>query len=224
MDKLAAQYGITLDRALMRTDALYTFSELFNVSLCAENQFVNVVQAEINVATSSFHGQEEACIDTLSYCKNLLDEHADRMKECMALLDPERHTDWPAVTAERRIPVQSKIRDIRKDYEHLLQRCTTLADRAIHGSNFIQNYAMLLGSERAISQATEVGRLTLLAYLFLPLSFVTSFYGMNFLDFADWHDAVTSAVCVFVGVMLLSLVICFWDYMPWRRKERNLST
>ncbi|KAF2810714.1 uncharacterized protein BDZ99DRAFT_414865 [Mytilinidion resinicola] len=209
LSNLPEQYGMSLNRKLMKMDALYAFSDLFNVALCSENQFLNMIQAEINVAIRSFHGQEENCIDILSYCKGLIDEHYDRLREMVALLENEENNGWPRVTEGPEFWTRDDIaKALRKDVQHLLYRCSTLAERAIDGTNFIRNYAMLLTSERSISQAKEVGRLTLLAYFFLPMSLVTSLFGMNFVEIEDWRKAVISAVAVFAGVMTISLIIC----------------
>jgi len=201
-------------------DALYAFSELFTVALSSENQFLNMIQLEVKIRARSFFGQEEACIDTLSYCKGLLEEHADRLREVSALLETEECNGWPKATDPNDLATREAVsRALLKDCKYLLHRCSVLADRAVDVADFIRNYAMLHASERSISQAKEVGRLTLLAYFFLPLSFVTSLFGMNFVEFRNWRVALITALCVFVGVMIVSLVICFWDYMPWRRKK-----
>lgn len=221
--RLAEQYGISLNRHLMRTDALYAFSELFSISLCSENQFLNMLQSEISMVSRSFHGQEEACVDTLSYCKGLIDEHADRLRETLSLLENEENNGWPRATEAADIESREVLmKMIRKDCRYLLHRCSTLADRAVECATLVRNSTMLQASEKSISQAKEVGRLTLLAYFFLPLSFVTSLFGMNFVEFESWHDALVSGLCILFGVMSVALVVCFWEYMPWRKREKNL--
>ncbi|KAF2181562.1 hypothetical protein K469DRAFT_260224 [Zopfia rhizophila CBS 207.26] len=206
---LPEQYGISLNKDLMRIDALYTFSELFTLALSSENQFLTMIQAEIMAAVKTFQGQEEACIDTLSYCKALLDDHADRLQETIHFLENEEENGWPRASEQADVEIRDRVvKGLLKDY----------------GTNFVRNYAMLQASEKSIYQAKEVSRISLLAYFFLPMSFVTSFFGMNFLQIKDWKKAIISATFVFVGVMGVSTVICFWDFMPWRRVRKAANS
>ena len=68
-----------------------------------------------------------------------------------------------------------------KDFESLLQWTELFSHRCDQGMSIIKNNnAMLTESRPAISQARLVGRLTLLAYFYIPLSFTSALFGMNF--------------------------------------------
>ena len=81
---------------------------------------------------------------------------------------------------------------------------------------------MLLGSRKPIGQAKAVARLTLLALHFIPLSFTTSFFGMNIkelkgdeLDLRVW---ILTSVPVFGAVVIM----CFWeDTREWLKAGKK---
>lgn len=80
---------------------------------------------------------------------------------------------------------------------------------------------MLTESRKATEQACSVTRLTLLAFLFLPLSFTTSFFGINFRELDEglnlWIWAATS-----IPLFVLVLVCYFWtDVLGTVRAARH---
>ena len=75
-------------------------------------------------------------------------------------------------------------------------------------------------SRKSLQQADTIGRVSILAFIFLPLSLVTSFFGMNVQQMtgagATWQViAITaSALCVLV------LYVCLWT---WRKSSPVLT-
>src|SRR5262249_39789355 len=77
-----------------------------------------------------------------------------------------------------------------EDIEHRLN------DRSTWGSNILQDYVAAIAQR----QAAQINRLTLVSLIFLPLTFITGFFGMNF----GWMNAVIGSASAFVtlGVAL----------------------
>jgi hypothetical protein len=75
-------------------------------------------------------------------------------------------------------------------------------------------------SRKSIEQADSVRRITFLAFVFLPLSLVTSFFGMNIEELtgtgAPWSvfGIATATLCALV------LMVCVW---MWKRRWRWLA-
>jgi Mg2+ and Co2+ transporter CorA len=72
--------------------------------------------------------------------------------------------------------------DILHDYEPLLEG-------AIRNSHAFEAYEArcmnrfdLTASTISVSQVESVGRINILAFIFVPLSFITSFFGMNIVE------------------------------------------
>jgi len=68
---------------------------------------------------------------------------------------------------------------LQKSYGELLTRLTSLIERVERTFAAIMSSMSILESQRAISQAASVNRLTELAFIFIPLSFGNSIFGMQ---------------------------------------------
>ena len=115
-------------------------------------------------------------------------------------------TMQPLTESESDLATQRLLRD----YECLLHRAQSLSDLYSEGMRDIRNNAMLAESRKAIEQARGVARLTLLAYFFIPLSFTSSLFGMNFKELGT-HLSIWVWVAVSVPVFVVALILCFWN-------------
>ncbi|KAJ5715178.1 uncharacterized protein N7483_012359 [Penicillium malachiteum] len=68
---------------------------------------------------------------------------------------------------------------IMEDYDKLCIRCTELSGMCTQGISLAMNKATIEESRKAIEQSGRLKRLTLLATLFIPVSFSSSLMGMN---------------------------------------------
>jgi hypothetical protein len=76
-------------------------------------------------------------------------------------------------------------------------------------------------SRKSLQQADTIGRVSILAFVFLPLSLVTSFFGMNVQQLTG--TGATWQVITITGSILCTLVgyICAWT---WRKSFPSLAT
>ena len=66
-------------------------------------------------------------------------------------------------------------------------------------------------SEIAAEQNRVVNRLTIVATVFLPLTFITRFVGQNFGWFVDHVDSVAAFVILGLGGLIVPLIaLVFW--------------
>lgn len=68
---------------------------------------------------------------------------------------------------------------LEADYECLRERTQMTSERYREVILILMNTMTIAESREAIVQAKKVSRLTSLAFIFVPLSFTTSFFGMN---------------------------------------------
>ena len=112
-----------------------------------------------------------------------------------------------SVVASRRWP------DLLHDYEHMLKEAKRNSDQFEAYEMRCMNRLGLMASTKSVQQSQSIGRLSTLAFVFIPLSFITSFFGMNLVEFGTgniriWVFIVSAAVLVLT--MLITWAISSW--------------
>ncbi len=217
-------YGRTLDKETFASDAFYALHEFFAFKSFSESQFLNVVEAVIAPETSHMVlRQEQPTLSNLLYHKEIVLSHAQELRGNISAIKNRGSGQWPRAISEAQQRVACAAADsLLCDFESLLQRTELLSHRCDQGMSIIMNNTALTESRRAISQARLVGRLTLLAYFYIPLSFTSSFFGMNFSELTNgsnldiWLYFATS-----IPVLLFSIV--FLKFNIGRDVERVLQ-
>ncbi|CAG8410499.1 unnamed protein product [Penicillium salamii] len=104
-----------------------------------------------------------------------------------------------------------------EDYEQLHVRCVDLSKMCTRGITLAMNKATIEESRKAIEQSERLKRLTLLATLFIPLTFSSSLLGMN-IDLLG-QNAVRFwwffVLCI--PATLFTCMIYLWDWQVLRR-------
>lgn len=107
--------------------------------------------------------------------------------------------------------------DLLEDYEQLHVRCIDLSKTCTRGITLAMNKATIEESRKAIEQSERLKKLTLLATLFIPLTFCSSLLGMN-VDLLG-QNAVRFwwffVLCV--PITLFAYIFYLWDFRVLRR-------
>jgi Mg2+ and Co2+ transporter CorA len=226
MQLLSTHYGSTLQPEAMRADPTYALSELFAFAASSESQFLNLMQAQVESAITSYEDQEELSRKSLIYNKKLVDEHVRYIRETICSLKSRGESRWPK--AKDLETVAESLINLQGDFCHLLERAEHVAARCLEGIEIIINAVQLEEARKGIRQGEEMHRLTILAFFFLPLSLVASIFGMNFTEFGQGHLHIWLAGIVVVPVIAVSVVLGFWDHISekgrlLRRRSSHLS-
>lgn len=218
-------YGKKLDGALMACDPFYAMQDIFLFCAFSEAQFLNLVESKLDAdARPELSLDQPFSPSNLIYSQELLDSHADRLRETINAISARESLSWPRPSDAR---MQQKgataALSLLKDYEDLLARAIILSDRCKTRMNILMNKAMIAESNKAITQAREVTKLTRLAFVFIPLSFTATFFGMNLGPLVErsaygvWLWASVSA-----PVLIVSLAIMKWDLSKiWARLKNK---
>jgi Mg2+ and Co2+ transporter CorA len=92
-----------------------------------------------------------------------------------------------------------------EDAEHRLH------DRSQWAASILQNHAAAV----AHRQADQINRLTLVSMIFLPITFITGFFGMNF----GWLSQAIGSATAFVLLGLVLPVLCVTLTVRWMRRR-----
>ncbi|KAK1767611.1 hypothetical protein QBC33DRAFT_71366 [Phialemonium atrogriseum] len=217
---LPFQYGSRLNKRIARRDTLYALNQVFQFSASAEVQFLNLLQSRI-VHELSFVGAQgdgkyhSISLLNLKYIKTQLTSHAQSLTETVSLLQNRHDLDWPHIerSDEDSATVERSANMLLSDFKYLLQRAATLAKQCDQGMTTLVNSSMLEESRRSANLATKVQRLTVIATIFIPLSFVCSVWGMNIDILGSGSQPFWKSFVSAVPIILLSLVIYQWDVL-----------
>lgn len=98
------------------------------------------------------------------------------------------------------------------DFAFLVARFKEAAEHHQNAIAMLTSATALAESRKQIQLATQVTKLTVLASVFLPLSFVTGLFGMNFVELEGLSIWIWGVVTVCVGVG--TVVVYGWG--RWR--------
>lgn len=220
---LAENYGALLNHELMSLDPFYALSDLFSFCAYAEAQCLNLLDSVISSDTnySSLY-YEAPTLSNLLCCQEILDTHLSQIRTNIELLKSRGGGGWPCVPQNHQLHGEAiqTAKTLQKDFEDLAARAELSSRRCTRGMKIMMNNVMLAESKRALSLTQKATRLTLIAFFYIPLSFTTSFFGMNL-------NPIQSGLPIWVWfattIPVLIFSICFLYYdakMHQRQWER----
>ena len=102
------------------------------------------------------------------------------------------------------------------DYvEHVEDTERRLHDRSGWASTILQDHAAAVAKR----QADQINRLTLVSIIFLPLTFITGFFGMNF----GWMTQIIGGADAFVLLGVILPTLCVALTLVWLRRSELIS-
>ncbi|KAJ5998026.1 hypothetical protein N7522_009686 [Penicillium canescens] len=221
---LYKHYGRTLDQDALKMDAFYAFTELFAFSAFSESQFLNMVEQTVTRSRETLHTSflsppqprsMQSTLEMLQFAKYVADDHIQRLHGTISCIKSKGGPTWPRTTDTKHKEIaDTAASQLLEDYEELLQRAQRLSQRCADQTSLLLNNSMLAQSKRNIWQAERVARLTLLAFLFIPLSFTASIFGMNVMELENGDGPRLSIwvwVVVSVPTFVVAFLVCFWD-------------
>lgn len=113
-------------------------------------------------------------------------------------------------------------------YDEFLERCTEMSDSLEHyavlakgNEEQLQNLLSLMVSMEQISQGQSMGQLNILAFTFLPLSFMASIFGMTQFTMATrWYPAF-AIPALFLTVLVATLMPAFASILDRLKRDRK---
>lgn len=105
--------------------------------------------------------------------------------------------------------------ELKTDLEYMLARIESLRARCDTTTTTLLSTMSILESQKSIEQSRQVNKLTKLAFVYVPLSFVSSVFGMNVKEIQTnppmWMFVVTA-----VAFILLSYFVASWKEIKSR--------
>jgi CorA-like Mg2+ transporter protein len=216
----------------MKVDPFYALHELFEFAGASELQFLNLTEDKLGPETScEVLANETPSLSNLLYTLEILQAQTRRLTENIEKIKCRGSSQWPHAADNTDLGKKAKEAAdlLLRDYEFLLAKAQDLSRQCERSMSVIMYSANIVESKRAMEQANRVGKLTMLAYLYVPLSFTSSFFGMNFTQFSSGpYLSVWVWFAVSVPVMAFSILFYVWDIpalvsrsATWQRMKRH---
>ncbi|KAF2120274.1 hypothetical protein BDV96DRAFT_642116 [Lophiotrema nucula] len=218
------QYALNLAREAMNVDAFYSLHHLFQFSAAAESQFLNMMRSKIETEFTKFQIRNdtylERSLETFRRHRMILEDHLEYIQGATTTILDRGSVEWPKATPEAHQQVVEKAAlRLETDFKMLHQLASMLIKRCEDGIEDARSSFMIAESRRTTESARGVTRLTLLAFLFVPVSFTSTFFGMNFPELGQGSLHIWAWFAFSVPVFILALVVCFWGPILRRFKH-----
>ena len=208
---LPGGYGHTLDWTKAALEPIFAIQELFAFYAASELQYLNMLEKfitdEIRQAESQ---QAEVLMKPIlhfDYAKSILIRHGSHVQDVLGSLDMCLKS-WKQQTSQIH-PCNEELRStLRADLNYLSTRVQNTITLCEAGRSTILSNASIEEAKRSNEQAVLVTSLTKatnrLTFIFLPISFLTSVFGMNFRQLGQG----TLSIWLWVAIALPLLAGC----------------
>jgi hypothetical protein len=214
---LHLDYGRSLHTSIMAGDALYALNEIFTFAAPAEMQFLNLVDAKVDKFTRPGLRELDS-LPNLKYIKGLLFRHVQYLEEVKSCLKNSESRKWPKASGVDRAKAVAAAAAVQQDFEHLHHRAQMLHTHCTESIAVLMNSIAITESQEAIAQTKRLGKLTFLAFIFVPLSFTTSFFGMNVKELTPEHGLpIWAWFALSIPVTGLTISLFFLDFSSIRK-------
>jgi len=245
---LNLDYERLLDDFENLDDAFYCITPIFKYKATAENQFLNLVDSVLQQSldkirftmTAPSRGTKEAQYfedlnqyhGHFAYHKEILEKHGRSLADNLRAIKARGGPQWPRGACTGREKVQTVLTTLQEDFEWLEQRAKSLSELCDRAMQDIHNKSTLAEALKSNDQADQVNRLntlaTFISVFYLPLSYTSGFFGMNFSSFGQGDLPLWIYPVVSVPILLVSVL--FMLYSPrsvlnrlWERNVRSQS-
>lgn len=220
---LHIDYGRSLRPNLMACDTLYALREVFELVAQAELQFLTFCAGKLDKFEDTNYSQEPDCLPNLKNLKQLLYRHLHQNQEACSSLENMQSPRWPRASDRKsQQKIEGSAQNLKEDYAYLLTMNKQLYEHCTEAIGTLMNEIVIAESREAIHQTARTAKLTFLAFIFVPLSFTTSFFGMNLRELGGGEATLRIWVWFLTSVPLLVCAILFY-YLDISQIWRSLK-
>ncbi|KAH7072575.1 hypothetical protein FB567DRAFT_206111 [Paraphoma chrysanthemicola] len=220
---LPLRYGETMEQNKSRNSSLWVLQELFQFQAAAANQYLNMLR-EITLdlhARTALTGDSMPTMEALlhvEYTKEILVSWMAHFRTLLKCLNKcSLGTNDPKDLSDT----------VEGDFEYLLNEAQSQIDLCEMAKSTNMSSFSVFNSRQASEESKLVTKLTKatnrITLIFLPISLVTSIFGMNFRQFGQGPLSISVWAMVTVPLLCLCILISEWGGALWYRLKRCLN-
>lgn len=211
LSSLPGSYGYTLDWMKAATNPMFAIEEVFTFHAASELQYLNMLEQLVTDQSSRAESKQAGTtIKTtrhFDYAKSILIRHGTHIQDLQGSLDTCLK-GWKQQETHTHTGDEELGPTLRTDLDYLSTRVQNIITLCEAGRSTIMSTASIEEAKRSNEQAVLVTRLTKatnrLTFIFLPISFLTSVFGMNFRQLGQGP----LSIWLWVAIALPLLAIC----------------
>lgn len=211
LSSLPGNYGHTIDWTKAAVDPLFAIQEIFTFHAASELQYVNMLEQfatdQISRAESNLAGTDMSSILHFDYARSILIRHGAHIQNLLGSLDTCLK-GWKHRATQTHCCDEELMSTLGVDLTYLSTRIQNVITLCEAGRSAIMSNASIQEAKRSNEQAVLVTSLTKatnrLTFIFLPISFLTSVFGMNFRQLGQG----TLSIWLWVAIALPLLACC----------------
>ncbi|KAF7670923.1 hypothetical protein GT037_011051 [Alternaria burnsii] len=106
------------------------------------------------------------------------------------------------------------------DFEVLRHEAEDLSRRCSESISIAMSTISILDSQKSLDEARRVQFITFLAFIFIPMTFIASCFGMNIVELADPGSDLRTYFTIAVPFTVVMLMVPIWiEYREWMRTK-----
>jgi Mg2+ and Co2+ transporter CorA len=214
---LSNSYGATIDWAECTDPSpLYILQEILAFQAASALQYINMVEQVLSdhLGRGKFPSYEHTKLETIlhfDYAKAVLTRSQLHFTEVLSFLakPPLRWQSKASVTDSADQPEFMSL--LQGDFSYLISRVERLVSICDAGKATLMSNASVQESNRSAEEARLVTKLTKatnrVTFIFLPISYVTAVFGMNFSQFGQGSLSIWLWVVITLPLLIVSVVV-----------------
>ena len=216
---LPRHYGTSLSPQEMSNDPMYLLTEYFQFLAASEAAFLEMVSSVLGESviktTQQTAAKQSDIRATIADLQRSLERHSTRVMSILNFLQYSDNLDLPRSTSET---ASAAFKLTCRDFEQLLQGMQTQTKKCSQELQIFMSEISVGEARRGVDQSRRAHKFTVLAALYVPISFSCSLFGMNFLQFSDFTTGFRTWWAVTLPLFVTSLLFLTWNSSAISRK------
>ena len=195
------------DLPLLRQDPFFILSHLLLEAARSWSQLLTFMEKDIEACAIANETHLVPILEQVRFNANLVARVQGFLIENLHVVKERGRALWPRATDPYSVERIQVIQDsLIMNYEYLIGRCRHLASMCERGSGILVSAAQLMEAHEGTNQARQVHRLTKLAFIFIPLTYISSLFGMNVSAFES-YPSIWIYFLVAIPITALSWIV-----------------
>ncbi len=206
---------------LLVEDPFFILSCVYHAAARTRIQLLSFIESDVLECSAATSGgsasgleRQSVVLDQLRFNLQLVRRVERFCKEDLGIIARGGSAAWPRCS-ERLAAEMELVKDqLQEDYAFLIEQCGSLALRCETASNTLVSLAQWMDAREGIRESRNVANLTILAFVFIPLSYITSCLSMNVTGVMDgvpiWIWGAASGISVVITGTVVVVLRGWW--------------